>query len=37
MASQDAEAARRAADEANTRSRMTEEMLNRGFKRSMYK
>ena len=37
MAQQDAEAARRSADEANTRSKMTEEMLNRGFKRSMYK
>ena len=32
-----AEEARRSADEANTRSKATEEMINRSFKKSMYK
>lgn len=33
----DAQAARTAATEANTRSKTTEEMVNRGFRKSMYK
>ncbi len=32
-----AEDAKKAADEANARSKSTEEMLNRSFKKSMYK
>ena len=36
-AQQTAAEAKRAADEANNRSRATEEMLNRSFKKSMYK